>query len=77
VRGFNSMQLPSDALAGLRVTVVSAGCDVLADEAEAFCALHPEVRPVCCPDLPHDFCLHAGKLASTRAGLERILATLT
>lgn len=77
-RGFDPTLLARDALGGTTLAVVSAGCDVLADEAASFAAHAPfPVRHVPLPDLPHDFLLHAGTLASARAGLEAVVACLT
>lgn len=76
-RGFDPMRLVPGEPAGTRLSVVSAGCDVLADEAAAFTAARPGIVRIHCPDMPHDFCLNAGKLASARAAVERIVSLMT
>jgi acetyl esterase len=75
-RGFDPMKLSQNDLEGLRLSVFSAGCDVLADEADVFTKLvsadHYQF-----PEMPHDFCLYGGKIASTQAPITAILNTLT
>lgn len=73
-RGFDPLTLPTEALQGLNIRLHAAGCDVLADEAEAFADRHPAVTLHRHPALPHDFALYAPRLASARAALDRIAA---
>ncbi|MBO4207259.1 alpha/beta hydrolase fold domain-containing protein [Micromonospora echinofusca] len=59
--------------------IVTAGCDVLRDEGIAWVQHLAErsvpVRHQHFPDLPHDFCLYAGKLASARSAVDQIART--
>ncbi|HXM54075.1 MAG TPA: alpha/beta hydrolase [Candidatus Dormibacteraeota bacterium] len=60
-------------------SLVTAGCDVLRDEAVAWSEYLAErgtkPRHLRFPDLPHDFCLYAGKLGSARRAVAEIAAT--
>lgn len=62
------------------VVLHTAGYDVLADEGFAFAALARQAGVLLQhhhhPALPHDFCLYAGKLASSREAVEQIAAAL-
>lgn len=62
------------------VVLHTAGYDVLADEGQAFAALARQagapLQHYHHPALPHDFCLYAGKLASSREAVEQIAAAL-
>ncbi|WTO38887.1 alpha/beta hydrolase [Streptomyces achromogenes] len=78
--GFDPMALPPDDIARLPAcSVVTAGCDVLRDEGLAWVerlADRPvDVRHRHFPDLPHDFCLYAGKLTSARSAVAEIART--
>lgn len=58
----------------------TAGCDVLCDEGLAFerraRAAQAPLRHLHQPNLPHDFCLYAGKLASARQGVDALIQSL-
>jgi acetyl esterase/lipase len=71
-RDFDPLALEPADLADLDVTVASAGCDVLADEARLFAEGRP-VRLLSFPDLPHDFCLYHGMVPSAGAALSKII----
>lgn len=75
-RGFDPMSLPSNVLADIPIDLISAGCDVLADEASQF-AKRANVQHVHCADLPHDFCLYANTIVSAQAGMNSIVTALT
>jgi acetyl esterase len=74
---FDPFALTDADLAGLpRCTLVTAGCDVLRDEGFAW-ARHLDEHEVALshlhfPDLPHDFCLYTGRVASARRAVEKI-----
>lgn len=59
-----------------KVYVATAGCDVLRDEAFEFCAhldhSGVDVRHECFEQLPHDFCLFAGRSPSCLQAVNRI-----
>jgi acetyl esterase len=79
-RAFDPFALPETELARLPdCAVVTAGCDVLRDEGIAWVQQLAEasitVRHQQFPDLPHDFCLYAGKLASARRAVAEIAGT--
>lgn len=78
--GFDPFALANQELdEARRCTLVTAGCDVLRDEATAWSAhlaaqgIRPSHRHYA--DLPHDFCLYAGKLVSARRAVEDIATT--
>ncbi|MGW2953241.1 alpha/beta hydrolase fold domain-containing protein [Streptomyces eurythermus] len=78
--GFDPMALPPDDIARLPpCSVVTAGCDVLRDEGlawvEQMTDRRADVRHQYFPDLPHDFCLYAGKLTSARTAVAAIART--
>ncbi|MFH9674021.1 alpha/beta hydrolase fold domain-containing protein [Streptomyces sp. NPDC017405] len=78
--GFDPMALPESEVARLPAcSVVTAGCDVLRDEglawAEHMTGRSADVRHRHFPDLPHDFCLYAGKLPSARDAVAEIART--
>ncbi|WP_181795393.1 alpha/beta hydrolase fold domain-containing protein [Streptomyces sp. WELS2] len=78
--GFDPMALPPDDIARLPpCSVVTAGCDVLRDEGlawvEQMTERRADVRHRHFPDLPHDFCLYAGKLTSARNAVAAIART--
>ncbi|WP_010109979.1 alpha/beta hydrolase fold domain-containing protein [Verminephrobacter aporrectodeae] len=75
-RGFDPISLAADTLADIPIDLISAGCDVLADEATQF-AKRTNVQHLHCADLPHDFCLYANRIASAQTGLNRIVTALT
>ncbi|BET98882.1 alpha/beta hydrolase fold domain-containing protein [Xenorhabdus taiwanensis] len=62
------------------IVLHTAGYDVLADEGLAFASLARQagasLQHYHHPALPHDFCLYAGKLASSRDAVEQIAAVL-
>ncbi|CND48229.1 alpha/beta hydrolase fold domain-containing protein [Yersinia pseudotuberculosis] len=62
------------------VVLHTTGYDVLTDEGLAFAALARQagasLQHYHHPALPHDFCLYAGKLASSRQAVEQIAAAL-
>ncbi|EMA4139692.1 alpha/beta hydrolase [Cronobacter turicensis] len=62
-------------------TVHTAGYDVLKDEGLAFVARAREhggsLTHYHHPDMPHDFCLYAGKLPSAQRAVDQIAAALT
>jgi acetyl esterase len=78
-RGFDPFALSDGDLAALPdCSLVTAGCDVLRDEGFAW-SEHLADRGVrLChrhfPELPHDFCLYAGKLESARRAVAEIAA---
>ncbi|MDX2294045.1 MULTISPECIES: alpha/beta hydrolase fold domain-containing protein [Streptomyces] len=79
-RDFDPMRLSESDLARLPGTsIVTAGCDVLRDEgiawAELTAARSPGLRHLHFPDLPHDFCLYAGRLASAGSAVAEIART--
>ncbi|MFB7824188.1 alpha/beta hydrolase fold domain-containing protein [Streptomyces hydrogenans] len=79
-RGFDPMDLPEGDLARLpECSIVTAGCDVLRDEGLAWAAStaarSPGLRHRHFPDLPHDFCLYAGRLASAGSAVTEIART--
>ncbi|MCM3822484.1 alpha/beta fold hydrolase [Streptomyces sp. DR3-1] len=80
-RHFDPLALPERDLALLPpCSVVTAGCDVLRDEGLAFAGQRAADRPdglrhLHFPDLPHDFCLYAGKVASARDAVAEIART--
>ncbi|WP_329064522.1 alpha/beta hydrolase [Amycolatopsis sp. NBC_01480] len=79
-RAFDPFVLPEIELARLPdCALVTAGCDVLRDEGIAWVRQLAEapitVRHRQFPDLPHDFCLYAGKLASARRAVAEIAGT--
>jgi hypothetical protein len=55
-------------LTRMRVIVVSAGCDVLADEAAAFSRVSGALQ-IRHDDLPHDFCLYIHRMPSATAAV--------
>ena len=78
-RAFDPFGLSDRDLATLGdCSLVTAGCDILRDEGMAWAEYLADrgVRP--ChrqfPDLPHDFCLYAGKLESARRAVAEIAA---
>lgn len=75
-RDFDPVDGLKGELEGLRVTVVSAGCDVLADEAVAF-SRASGARLVGNPGLPHDFCLYMHKIPSATAAVRDLAPMLT
>lgn len=62
------------------VVLHTAGYDVLSDEGLAFAAQASKagasLQHYHHPALPHDFCLYAGKIASSRLAVEQIAAAL-
>ncbi|MFD4375611.1 alpha/beta hydrolase fold domain-containing protein [Streptomyces sp. NPDC058486] len=79
-RDFDPMDLAEDDLARLPdCSIATAGCDVLRDEglawAEFMAARSPGLRHRHFPDLPHDFCLYAGRLASAGSAVTEIART--
>ena len=76
-RDFDPFALSEPELALLPdCSIATAGCDVLRDEGLAWVE-HLAGRSVAArhrhfPDLPHDFCLYAGKLDSARAAVTQI-----
>jgi acetyl esterase len=76
-RGFDPFALSDGDLARLPAcSVVTSGCDVLRDEGLAWVSHLADrsvtVRHQHFPDLPHDFCLYAGKLDSARSAVSEI-----
>lgn len=79
-RDFDPLALPESDLARLPdCSIVTAGCDVLRDEGlawvERMAARSVGLRHQHFPDLPHDFCLYAGKLDSARSAVAEIART--
>ncbi|MGW4051406.1 alpha/beta hydrolase fold domain-containing protein [Streptomyces sp. NPDC004779] len=79
-RDFDPMRLGDRDLARLPdCSIVTAGHDVLRDEglawAELMAARSPGLRHRHFPDLPHDFCLYAGRLASAGSAVAEIAGT--
>lgn len=74
-RGFDPMKLEKRDLTGLQISVFSAGCDVLADEADAF-AKQVSVNHCRFTNMPHDFCLYRGKMTSTHDPIAAVINTL-
>ncbi|MFG3192858.1 alpha/beta hydrolase fold domain-containing protein [Streptomyces omiyaensis] len=79
-RSLDPMRLSEDDLARLpECSIVTAGCDVLRDEglawAELMAGRPPGPRHLHFPDLPHDFCLYAGRLASAGQAVAEIART--
>jgi acetyl esterase len=79
-RSFDVFALSDSDLARLPAcSVVTSGCDVLCDEGLAWVAQLTDrsvtVRHQHFPDLPHDFCLYAGKLESARNAVTQIAGT--
>jgi acetyl esterase len=79
-RGFDPFDLSQDDVARLPAcSLVTSGCDVLRDEGLAWAeylvdrAVRPRHQHF--PELPHDFCLYAGKLESARRAVAGIAAT--
>ena len=80
--GLDPMHLPDADVARLAPTlVVTAGCDVLRDEAfawvEQVSARGADVRHLVLDDLPHDFCLYAPSLRSARHAVETFARDIT
>jgi len=80
--GFDPLALTlADRAALGPVSVLSAGQDVLADEATQFVARMQEagrtVAHVTLADLPHDFLLYGGRIPEARAGLRRLGQAIT
>ena len=79
-RAFDPFALSESDLARLPAcSIVTSGCDVLRDEGLAWVG-HLADRSVRLrhqhfPDLPHDFCLYAGKLDSARSAVAEIART--
>lgn len=73
--GFDPLEFTAEAIDGMRITVVSAGCDVLADEAHAFSS-KTAAKLLHFADLPHDFCLYHGSISSARGAIETIAEKL-
>lgn len=79
-RAFDPFTLSEGDLARLPAcSIVTSGCDVLRDEGLAWVS-HLADRSITLrhqhfPDLPHDFCLYAGKLASARSAVSEIART--
>lgn len=74
---FDPFRLPEDDLARLPAcSVVTAGCDVLRDEGLAWVRQLADrttgMRHQHFADLPHDFCLYAGRLPSARSAVAEI-----
>lgn len=79
-RAFDPFALSESDLARLpAVSIVTAGCDVLRDEGlawvEHLADRSVRVRHQHFPDLPHDFCLYAGRLISARNAVAEIAGT--
>ncbi|HWO66808.1 MAG TPA: alpha/beta hydrolase, partial [Umezawaea sp.] len=79
-RGFDPFALSDSELDRLPAcSIVTAGCDVLRDEGLAWVEHLADrsvpVRHRHFPDLPHDFCLYVGKLASARSAVTEIAKT--
>jgi len=81
LRPFDPQRLDDDELAVLpRIVVASAGCDVLRDEAFSWIEFLsargvPSVHRHFA-DLPHDFCLHAGRVPPARLAVNEICGLL-
>jgi acetyl esterase/lipase len=79
-RAFDPFALSTSELSRLPAcSIVTSGCDVLRDEGLAWVG-HLADRSVMVrlqhfPDLPHDFCLYGGKLASARGAVTEIAGT--
>ncbi|MGW0563270.1 alpha/beta hydrolase fold domain-containing protein [Streptomyces sp. NPDC003016] len=76
-RAFDPFALPESDLTRLPAcSIVTAGCDVLRDEGlawvEHLAGRSVGLRHQHFPDLPHDFCLYAGKLNSARSAVAEI-----
>lgn len=77
---FDPLALSESDLARLPAcSIVTSGCDVLRDEGLAWVE-HLTDRSVTLrhqhfPELPHDFCLYAGKLDSARSAVAQIART--
>lgn len=76
-RGFDPLCLTPESLSGMDVILISASCDVLADEAESFATKHPTIAYSCLGGAPHDFCLHVGKLATAQESLAKVVSALS
>ena len=79
-RAFDPFALSETDLARLPdCSIVTSGCDVLRDEGLAWVGHLAErsvrLRHQHFPDLPHDFCLYAGKLDSARRAVIEIATT--
>jgi len=79
-RAFDPFALTASDLARLPAcSVVTAGCDVLRDEGLAWVEYLTDrsapPRHQHFPELPHDFCLYAGKLGSARSAVAQIAGT--
>lgn len=79
--GFDPFKLSAEERCALPpCTLVTSGCDVLCDEGLSWKATMEKsdvvVQHCHFDDLPHDFCLYAGKLDVARAAVKRILSTL-
>lgn len=77
-RQFDPFGLSEDDLARLPAcSVVTAGCDVLRDEGLAWARQLADgaidIRHQHFADLPHDFCLYAGRLPSARRAVAEIV----
>lgn len=76
-RDFDPFALSRSDLARLPAcSIVTSGCDVLRDEGLAWVAYLADhgvaVRHQHFPDLPHDFCLYAGRVGSARRAVAEI-----
>ncbi|MFE4018392.1 alpha/beta hydrolase fold domain-containing protein [Streptomyces sp. NPDC059101] len=76
-RAFDPFALTERDLARLPAcSIVTTGCDVLRDEGLAWAGQLADrsvgLRHQHFPDLPHDFCLYAGKLDSARSAVAEI-----
>ncbi|MCM2442309.1 alpha/beta hydrolase [Agrobacterium vitis] len=74
--GFDPVAGLKGKLNATRVIVVSAGCDVLADEAVAF-SRASGAELIRYDDLPHDFCLYLHRMQSATTAVAGIVDVLT
>lgn len=80
-QGFDPFRLGAEECRALPpCTLVTSGCDVLCDEGLSWKAEMEKsavvVQHCHFDDLPHDFCLYAGKFDVARTAVKRILSTL-
>jgi len=66
---FDPLNLSKETLSNVRLLVISAGCDVLTDEAFAF-SRQTSAELITFAELPHDFCLYFNKVSSARKAVE-------
>lgn len=80
-RKFNPFKLDTLQTSALpSINLVTSGCDVLRDEALSWKIVMEisgaSVSHLHFNDLPHDFCLYAGKLKIAKAAVTKILSTI-